>query len=141
MCTWAIESSSSDMIDSDGISFAISDAIERCFTKLDIHPELADIYLDGGLRAPRSYFRQHTVIHGDDLFPVISCASILAKVYRDHHMDHLDMVYPNYGFINNKGYGTYDHYKAIRKHGFSPIHRQSFLKEIVEKQTRRLRVV
>lgn len=140
MCTWAIESNSSETIDSQGISFAIADAIKRCFEKLDIHPELADVYLDGGLRAPRSYFRQHTVTHGDDLFPVISCASILAKVFRDHHMDHLDIVYPNYGFINNKGYGTYDHYKAIRRHGLSPIHRTSFLTELLQKVNRKVKV-
>ncbi len=137
MCTWAIESNSSSVIDSRGISHAISSAIEKCLKKLNLHPEEVDIYLDGGLRAPKSYFRQHTVIRGDDLFPVISCASILAKVYRDHVMDWHDQMYPDYGFIDNKGYGTPDHYRAIKKHGFSPLHRSSFLRSVVRKSVKK----
>jgi ribonuclease HII len=126
-CTWVIQSSSSEIIDSRGLSFAIKNALERCLKKLDIHPEIADIYLDGGLHAPKSYFRQHTVIHGDDLFPVISCASILAKVYRDRLMVNHDRTYTGYGFIDNKGYGTAEHMKAIKKLGLTPLHRKSFL--------------
>jgi ribonuclease HII len=118
------------MIDNKGIVPSIQSALDRCLKKLDIHPEYVDIYLDGGLRAPLNYFRQHTVIHGDDLFPVISCASIIAKVYRDHIMEKLDLKYPEYGFIDNKGYGTAGHYRAIKKHGPSDIHRMSFLKSI-----------
>jgi len=130
MCKWAIADSSPDMIDAKGIVHAIQNALDRCMKKLAVHPEYADIYLDGGLVASRSYFRQHTVIRGDDTFPVISGASILAKVYRDHMMVRYDIEYPEYGFIDNKGYGTPAHYRAIRKHGISPLHRQSFLENI-----------
>lgn len=128
MCTWGIESVDARTIDTDGITSAIQTAIGQCLKKLSIHPEHVDIYLDGGLRAPKSYFRQHTVIHGDDLFPVISCASILAKVYRDRVMEQFDKKFPEYGFINNKGYGTPAHMKAVKKHGLSPLHRKTFLK-------------
>lgn len=131
MCTWAIESSSSLVIDQKGIVPAIQSALDRCLKKLNIHPEHADVYLDGGLHAPKNYFRQHTVIHGDDLFPVISCASIIAKVYRDHVMEKLDLDYPEYGFVDNKGYGTQDHYRAIKKYGPSDIHRLSFLSSVL----------
>jgi ribonuclease HII len=134
MCTWVIQSSSSEMIDSRGLTYAINTALGACLKKLNIHASDADIYLDGGLHAPKSYFRQHTVIHGDDLFPVISCASIIAKVYRDHLMDNYDLKYPQYGFITNKGYGTADHVKVIKKHGMTPIHRESFLSEIIKKK-------
>lgn len=137
MCTWAIQSSDSTVIDSKGLTFAINDALARALKKLDIHPQDADVYLDGGLHAPTNYFRQHTVVHGDDLFPVISCASILAKVYRDHMMDEWDHTYPQYDFINNKGYGTPGHYRAIKKHGFSPLHRASFLRDLVKKPNKR----
>lgn len=128
ICTWVIKNTGSDIIDSKGIVFAITSALESCLKKLALHPEEVDVYLDGGLRAPKAYFRQHTVIHGDDLFPVISCASILAKVYRDHLMEEYDKKYPIYGFFNHKGYGTPEHMKAVRKHGLSPLHRKSFLK-------------
>jgi len=131
MCTWVIESSNSTMIDTKGIVSSIQSALDRCLKKLAIHPEHVDIYLDGGLHAPKNYFRQHTVIHGDDLFPVISCATIIAKVYRDHMMEKLDLKYPEYGFIDNKGYGTVSHYKAIKKYGPSDIHRTSFLTSVL----------
>jgi ribonuclease HII len=129
MCTWSIESTSAEHIDSKGLTLAINSALSRCLKKLDIHPEYVDIYLDGGLKAPKEYFRQHTVIHGDDLFPVISCASILGKVYRDRLMEKHDKDYPEYGFFDNKGYGTPEHMKAVKKHGMSPLHRRSFLKK------------
>ena len=93
-------------------------------------PEHADVYLDGGLRAPQKFFRQHTIIKGDGKIPVISCASVLAKVYRDALMNEYDLKFPQYGFFNNKGYGTPEHYKAIRKHGIISIHRKLFLKGI-----------
>jgi ribonuclease HII len=131
MCTWAIESTSAELIDSKGLTLAIKSALERCLKKIDIHPEFADVYLDGGLHAPKEYFRQHTVIHGDDLFPVISSASILAKVYRDKLMEKYDVDYPEYGFFDNKGYGTPEHMKRVRKHGMSPLHRRSFLKSLL----------
>lgn len=131
MCTWSICSTSVSVIDSKGIVYAIQTAINKSLEKLGIHPEHADIYLDGGLRAPKSYFRQHTVIGGDDLFPVISGASILAKVHRDHLMEQLDQQYPDYGFIDNKGYGTPCHYQAIKKHGYTDLHRRSFLRNFI----------
>jgi ribonuclease HII len=134
MCKWVIHSISAEVIDKQGLSYAIRTALQTCLKKLDIHAADADVYLDGGLHAPKSYFRQHTVIHGDDLFPVISCASIIAKVYRDRLMDKFDLQYPNYGFITNKGYGTAEHIKAIKKQGTTPIHRESFLTGIIKKK-------
>ncbi len=130
MCTWILENRAANSIDNDGIAHAIKSALTSCLQKLNIHPEECDIYLDGGLHAPNYYFRQHTVIHGDDLFPVISCASILAKVYRDRMMENYDETYPEYNFFDNKGYGTPEHMKAIRKYGLSPLHRKSFLKSL-----------
>lgn len=129
-CTFQIASTSSHVIDRKGLTKAISIAIASALKRLNIHPEHADIYLDGGLKAPRSFFRQHTIIHGDGLVPVISCASVLAKVHRDRLMDQYDLKFPEYGFLNHKGYGTPEHYKSIRKHGMTPIHRRLFLKEL-----------
>ena len=55
----------------------------------------------------------------------------MAKVTRDNIMYEYDKMYPEYGFKNHKGYGTDEHYDAIRKYGLTPIHRKSFLKNII----------
>ena len=70
------------------------------------------------------------IIKGDAKSNSIAAASILAKVTRDHMMIEYDKQYPGYGFAKHKGYGTKDHYAAIREHGMTPIHRRSFLKVI-----------
>ena len=70
------------------------------------------------------------IIKGDAKSNSIAAASILAKVTRDHMMEEYDKEYPGYGFARHKGYGTNDHYAAIRELGMSPIHRRSFLKVI-----------
>ena len=70
------------------------------------------------------------IIKGDAKSDSIAAASILAKVTRDHMMMDYDKEYPGYGFAKHKGYGTKDHYAAIREHGITPIHRRSFLKVI-----------
>lgn len=130
VCTFQVASVSSQVIDDKGLTRAIAEAIATALKKLNIHPEHADIYLDGGLKAPIAFFRQHTIIKGDGLIPVISCASVLAKVHRDRLMNHYDLKFPEYGFLNHKGYGTLEHYKAIRKYGITEIHRKRFLKDL-----------
>ena len=42
-----------------------------------------------------------------------------------------DEMYPGYGFKAHKGYGTKEHYDAIEKQGITPIHRKSFLKNML----------
>lgn len=66
------------------------------------------------------------IIGGDSASISIAAASIIAKVYRDHLMVEMDSCYPQYHFAQNKGYGTAEHYEALRKYGPSPIHRHSF---------------
>ncbi len=85
------------------------------------------IYLDGGLHAPAEYIHQETIIRGDELHPVISCASIVAKVSRDAVMTNFAKEYPEYGFENHSGYGTKAHYEAIKKHGITVLHRKTFI--------------
>jgi len=53
-------------------------------------------------------------------------ASIVAKVTRDRLMRAHAKEYPNYGFERNKGYNSKTHIEAIRKYGYSPIHRRSY---------------
>ena len=74
---------------------------------------------------------QKSIIKGDSKSISIAAASILAKVTRDNIMYQYDEMYPEYGFKAHKGYGTKQHYQAIRQHGITPIHRKSFLKNIL----------
>ena len=69
---------------------------------------------------------QKGIIHGDALSASIAAASILAKVERDRMIAAWDPVFPVYGLASNKGYSTPQHIAALREHGPSPLHRQSF---------------
>jgi len=69
---------------------------------------------------------QQAIIHGDALSASIAAASILAKVERDRMIVAWDPVFPVYGLASNKGYSTPQHLAALREHGPSPLHRQSF---------------
>lgn len=136
---YRIASVSARVIDNRGIVYAVNRAI-RCVlssstAKLlgvrDPKWELTEILLDGGLRAPKEYVNQRTIIRGDSTEPIIGLASILAKVHRDRFMTHLDSRYPSWGFEKHKGYGTADHYKALRRHGPSPHHRLTYLRNML----------
>ncbi|MFI3230837.1 MAG: ribonuclease HII [bacterium] len=70
----------------------------------------------------------YTTPKADELSISVACASIIAKVTRDKIMLDYDSQYPEYGFAKNKGYGTEEHQKALRKHGPCPIHRKTFIK-------------
>ena len=74
---------------------------------------------------------QTSIIKGDANSLSIAAASIIAKVTRDRLMAEYHKQYPFYGFDSNKGYGTKAHYEGIDKHGITPIHRKSFLKNIL----------
>ena len=71
------------------------------------------------------------IIHGDAVCYSIAAASILAKVTRDRIMREYDEMYPQYGFLKNKGYGTAQHIAALREYGPTPIHRRSFIKKFI----------
>jgi len=69
---------------------------------------------------------QKGITRGDKLCLSIACASIIAKVTRDRMMEEFDQIYPGYGFVQHKGYGTGKHISGLRKLGPSPIHRLYF---------------
>lgn len=69
---------------------------------------------------------QKAMIKGDQKSVSIAAASIIAKVHRDSWMKKLHIQFPAYGFLQNKGYGTINHRKAIKIHGFCKQHRTSF---------------
>ena len=73
-----------------------------------------------------------SIVKGDAKCYSISAASIIAKVTRDRIMRQWDEVYPQYGFAKHKGYGTAEHIAAIKEYGLCPLHRLSFVKNIVK---------
>ena len=71
------------------------------------------------------------IIKGDLLSYSIACASIVAKVTRDKYMDDQALIYPQYAFEKNKGYGTKTHIDAIREYGITPLHRRTFVTHFI----------
>jgi ribonuclease HII len=130
LCDFAVSYVSSENIDKFGIVKSIKKALEVSLLKVATDVTEVFVYLDGGLKAPAQFLCQETIIKGDELHPVISCASIVAKVSRDRVMHNHAKEYPEYGFENHMGYGTRAHYEAIKKHGHTALHRKSFLKNI-----------
>ncbi len=129
---FTVNMTSHTYIDRFGITRAVRKAVWSGVRGL-AQPEDATVLLDGLLRAPKVY-KQWTVIAGDFRVPVISLASILAKVTRDRLMERLSEKYPEYGFEQHKGYGTREHIKEIKRHGMSDIHRRTYCKFLTEKE-------
>ena len=102
-------------------------AMNRAINSLSASPELA---LIAGNRNSGIEMPSRCVIKGDGCCADIAAASILAKVTRDRYMLQMAEQYPGYGFEKHKGYGTKQHYEAIRELGASPIHRMSFLRKM-----------
>ena len=102
-------------------------AMNRAIAGLKTRPDLA--LIDGnrnkGIETP-----SRCVVKGDACCADIAAASILAKVSRDRVMLQLAEQYPEYHFEQHKGYGTAQHYEALRQFGPSPVHRPSFLRKM-----------
>ena len=121
------------VIDRHGIAYAIRLGVKRVLRRLEIDGGDSQIFLDGALRAPIEFKHQLTVIRGDEKIPIISLASICAKVVRDRKMVRMAKKYPEYDFDQHKGYSTRMHREAIRKYGSTELHRKSFLKKIAKR--------
>ncbi|MBC6003875.1 Ribonuclease HII [uncultured Clostridium sp.] len=117
-----------DEIDEYNILNATYMAMKKAINCLKKTP---DYLLVDAAHVPDVNIDQKSIIKGDSKSISIAAASILAKVTRDSLMYEYDKMYPEYGFASHKGYGTDQHYKAIREHGITPIHRKSFLKNIL----------
>ncbi len=124
----AVAFSSNKVIDTKGIVKAIEMAIEKIFLKFKLEPSECLVLLDGNLKAPKEFKNQETIVKGDEKEPVISLASIIAKVSRDRYIVDLSKKYPEYEFERHKGYGTKLHYEMLKEHGLCNIHRRTFIK-------------
>ena len=124
---------SNKKIDDYGIAHCIRLALKNSLKKLKADPLKTMILLDGGLKAPEEFTNQKTIIKGDEKKPIISLASIAAKVARDRKMVEYSKKFPQYGFDIHKGYGTASHCRKIRENGLSELHRKSFCKNMTER--------
>ena len=127
---YAVCSSSPEEIDDINILEATKKAMRNCVKELAAKGQSPDILLIDAVNLSGTGLDVIPIIKGDAKSDSIAAASILAKVTRDHMMMEYDEMYPGYGFAKHKGYGTKDHYAAIREKGMTPIHRRSFLKVI-----------
>lgn len=91
------------------------------------------VVVDGTERIPKLNIPQWTLISADKLIPVVSAASIVAKVLRDRLMVKLDAKFPGYDFTKNKGYPTPYHMNAVHELGISGIHRPSFCRTVLKR--------
>lgn len=121
---WAIGEASHTEIDELNVAKATYLAMHRAIQKLTPQPEL--LLIDGPEFVPYASTPHQCIIGGDGKFASIAAASILAKTYRDGYMHQLASRYPGYGWETNVGYGTPVHLAAIRQHGRTPYHRQTF---------------
>jgi ribonuclease HII len=114
---------SSQLIDRLGMTAAVRLAMFLAVRQLKPGPQYV---LIDYLSVPQLSCPQKGITDGDSLCFSIACASIVAKVYRDHLMDRLERRYPGYGLSRHKGYGTAEHLAGLRKYGPSSIHRRLF---------------
>jgi len=111
-------------IDQINILQATMLAMQRAYKNLNCY---ADLVLVDGNKAPSlECLDVQAIIDGDNMVPIISAASIIAKVTRDKIMQELDLQFPQYLWKQNSGYGTKIHLEAIEKFGINQHHRKSF---------------
>lgn len=116
-------------IDEINILQGTYEAMREAVSQLKVIP---DLLLNDAVTIPGLLMEQVNIIKGDSKSLSIAAASILAKVTRDKIMVAYDELYPVYGFASNKGYGSAEHIKALKKYGPCPIHRNSFIKNFLE---------
>ena len=119
-----------DVIDEMNILNATKKGVTDVVDGLEIKPDL--ILVDALEHINTRGIPYEPLIKGDARCYNIAAASILAKVTRDRIMRQWDEIYPQYGFLSNKGYGTAKHIEAIKQYGLCPIHRKSFTKHFTK---------
>lgn len=115
-------------IDEINILQATYEAMREAVSKLAVRPQ---ILLNDAVTIPGIEIAQVPIIKGDAKSVSIAAASIIAKVTRDRLMREYDKIMPQYGFASNKGYGSREHIEAIKKYGPTPIHRRTFIRNVL----------
>ncbi|MDQ2719298.1 MAG: ribonuclease HII [Bacteroidota bacterium] len=122
--SYAVSSVTNEEIDQINILQASFKAMHLALNKLKSKPEI--LLIDGNRFKPYKKVPHHCIIKGDGIYASIAAASVLAKTYRDAHMQSLHKKYKMYSWHSNKGYGTAEHRAAIAAHGLCRYHRKSF---------------
>lgn len=111
-------------IDNVNILNATFFGMNKSIKKLNLS---ADIYLiDGNKFRTKMKLNYKCIVGGDNLYQSIAAASILSKVHRDKYMAKIGKRYPQFDWVNNKGYGTKKHIDSIKKYGYTKYHRNTF---------------
>ena len=121
---WAVAFVSPEEIDEINILRASITAMHRAIDQLTIRPEA--LLIDGNRFTACHDIPHTTIVKGDGKMMSIAAASVLAKTHRDEYMCRIAEEYPQYHWLDNKGYPTKAHRAAIAEHGASPYHRMSF---------------
>lgn len=121
--SWGVGVTDARQIDDMNILNATMLAMKRAILSLGEKPHF--ILIDAVGLSSLSY-PSLSIVRGDQLSYSIAAASIIAKVYRDALMMRLHDHFPQYNFLQNKGYGTSEHRKALRSYGPCKMHRFSF---------------
>ncbi|MFQ3307506.1 MAG: ribonuclease HII [Candidatus Midichloriaceae bacterium] len=128
-CTYSIGISSVEEIEDINILQASLLAMRRVINQLSCHN--VHIIVDGNVSPDTSLANITNIVSGDQKSLTIAAASIIAKVTRDNIMKDLDLIFPQYYWKKNKGYGTIQHREAIKLYGTTKHHRDSFLSKII----------
>ncbi|MBK3494408.1 ribonuclease HII [Viridibacillus sp. YIM B01967] len=118
----AVHFQSTEVIDDLNIYEATKQSMKASIEALQVKP---DFVLADAMKLPID-IPQASIIKGDAKSLAIAAASILAKTARDHYMEEMDSIYPQYGFSQHAGYGTKQHLEALREFGPTDIHRKTF---------------
>lgn len=121
---WAVATASAEEIDRINILNASILAMHRALDALETRPTW--IVVDGNRFKPYGPIPYTTVVKGDGKLANIAAASILAKTHRDEYMLRIAEDFPQYGWVENKGYPTVAHRRAIEKYGACEHHRRTF---------------
>lgn len=121
-CIFSIQLVDNETIDKINILNATKLAITNALESIPADYAI----IDGNMSFKNLTMPYKSIVKGDDKALSISCASVLAKVYRDALMCVYGNTYPEYKFHKHKGYGTKIHLEAMEAHGLTPLHRKSF---------------
>ncbi|MEL7341839.1 MAG: ribonuclease HII, partial [Bacteroidota bacterium] len=122
--SWCVGIISAPRIDQVNILNATYEAMHEAVRGLTLSPEF--LLIDGNRFRPYPEIKHACIIKGDGKYLSIAAASILAKTYRDEIMGFLGVEYPEFGWVQNKGYPTKNHREVLKARGATPYHRQSF---------------